>query len=95
MSQQDPPVSHVDIYHKLGTLEGKMDALIARTTEYRSDLQTAFDRITIIENKQAWIMGGAAVISIIVPMLMHVISGSFDVEINPEQNNSAAVVRNN
>lgn len=70
MSNQDSGVSQLDIYHKLGTLEGKVDALIARTAEYRTDLQVAYDRIASVEHKQAWIMGGAAVISIIVPIII-------------------------
>ena len=77
MTQSEPSVSHVEIYHKLGTLEGKLDALITRTTEYRTDLQTAFDRIAKVENRMAWAMGAAVVISTLVPIVVNVISGSF------------------
>jgi hypothetical protein len=63
-------VSHSDIYHKLGTLEGKMDSLIARVTEYNDDLKIAFDRIRSLERRQAWTMGAAAIISIAMPLLI-------------------------
>lgn len=81
MSPQEPPVSHVEIYHKLGTLEGKLDALITRTTEYRTDLQTAFDRLTVIENRMAWVMGAAVVISALVPIFINVLGNNFNMRI--------------
>lgn len=85
MTQCDQPVSGSDIYHKLGALEGKVDSLIARTAEYRTDLQVAFDRITAIENRMAWVMGGAIVISAIIPILMQIISQDFNVHIRPNE----------
>jgi len=88
MSPQEPPVSHVEIYHKLGTLEGKLDALITRTTEYRTDLQTAFDRLAVIEHRMAWVMGAAVVISAFVPILINILTGSFHMRI--EQHNNGA-----
>ena len=94
MSQMDN-VSHVEIYHKLGTLEGKMDALIARTSDYRNDLESAFTRIAEIENRQSWMMGGAIVISAIIPLLIHVISSSFHLKVapNPPEENVALIKR--
>ncbi len=88
MSVPDSSVSHVEIYHKLGTLEGKLDALITRTTEYRTDLQTAFDRLAVIENRLAWVMGAAVVISALVPIMINVISSSFHMKIEPHQQES-------
>ncbi|MGA1710418.1 MAG: hypothetical protein ACO4CS_04035 [bacterium] len=87
MTSQDNNVSQLDIYHKLGTLEGKVDALIAKTADYRTDLQIAFDRISGVEHKQAWIMGGAAVLSIVVPIIIQVISSSMHHQ--PGQNRPA------
>jgi dihydrofolate reductase len=85
MSQYDQPVSGSDIYHKLGALEGKVDALIARTSEYRLDLQTAFDRITAIENRQAWIMGGAVVISAIMPIIVQYFLSNTHPRLDPKR----------
>lgn len=84
MTGQEPPVSHVEIYHKLGTLEGKLDALITRTTEYRNDLQTAFDRLAAVENKLAWVMGAAVVISALVPIIVNIINDSVKMRIDHE-----------
>lgn len=88
MNPQESSVSHVEIYHKLGTLEGKLDALITRTTEYRTDLQTAFDRLAVIENRMAWVMGAAVVISALVPVMINVISGSFHMKIEQHNGNT-------
>lgn len=85
MNPQEPPVSHVDIYHKLGTLEGKLDALITRTNDYKSDIQSAFDRISDIENKIAWVLGGAVVVSILAPIVINIISSNFNMRIEPTQ----------
>lgn len=93
MNPQEPPVSHVDIYHKLGTLEGKLDALITRTTEYRTDLQTAFDRLGVLENRMAWVMGGAFVISVFVPILINIISANFNMKIEPMHNRTEHISR--
>lgn len=81
--QQDPNVSTADLYRVLGTLEGKMDALIARTAEYRADLQTAFQRIAALENKQAWIMGAAVVVSLIIPFISTIAQKNFDIKVDP------------
>lgn len=76
MNQQGD-VSHVDIYHKLGTLEGKMDALIARVTEYSEDLRIAFDRIRSLERRQAWTMGACAVMTLVIPVIVQYVSSEF------------------
>lgn len=89
MAPQEPTPYGGDIYHILGNLEGKMDALIARTAEYRADLQTAFERISKLENKQAWIMGAAVVVSLVMPMIVGIASRNFDVKIDPVIENQA------
>lgn len=92
---QLPDVSHAEIYHKLGTLEGKMDALIVKTSEYKSDLDLAFSRIRTIEEKQSWVMGAAVVVSAIIPMVFHIIGTNFHVRFNPEPKVSdSGIVRN-
>lgn len=93
MSQYDQPVSGSDIYHKLGALEGKVDSLIARTTEYRIDLQTAFDRISRVENRIAWVTGGAVVISALMPIVMHVITTNFDFGVKPSEPHGIEIKR--
>jgi hypothetical protein len=94
MTGPDVPVSHTDIYHKLGSLEGKLDSLITRTTEYRNDLQTAFERLALIENRLAWVMGAAVVISALVPVLINVLSSNFHIKIEqPEHIQATAFIK--
>lgn len=64
-------VSGTDVYHKLGALEGKVDFLIARTTEYNVDLKTAMERIAEVENRMSRILGGVLVISVLVPFIIN------------------------
>lgn len=63
-------VSHGDIYHKLGALEGKLDAVIASVSEKRTDLAEAFKRIGDLERGLAKWAGIALAASIIIPLLV-------------------------
>ena len=66
-------VSHGDIYHKLGTMEGKIESVLLQLAEKRSDVNNLFARVREIENKMAWGMGAVAIVSIIVPMIISAI----------------------
>lgn len=63
-------VSHGDIYHKLGALEGKLDAVIASVSEKRTDLADAFKRIGELERGLAKWAGIALAASIIIPLIV-------------------------
>jgi hypothetical protein len=63
-------VSHGDIYHKLGALEGKLDAVIVSVGEKRTDLGEAFRRINALEQGLAKWAGIALVASIIIPLVV-------------------------
>jgi len=63
-------VSHGDIYHKLGALEGKLDAVIASVSEKRTDLSDAFRRINALEQGVAKWAGIALAASIIIPLVV-------------------------
>lgn len=89
----DPIISHSDIYHKLGALEGKVDSLIAKTGEYRNDLQDAFRRINQLENRLAWIMGGAVVISSIMPIVMNLILNNLSFKTSNKETDKSSLVR--
>jgi hypothetical protein len=94
MSQLEEPVSGSDIYHKLGTLEGKMDSLIAKTDEYKSDLRVAFDRIRQLENRMSWILGGAVVISSLVPIVVNIITGILETKVDNKEAQKIEYIRN-
>ena len=63
-------VSHGDIYHKLGALEGKLDAVIVSVGEKRTDLSDAFRRINALEQGVAKWAGIALAASIIIPLVV-------------------------
>lgn len=51
MASED--ISHGDIYHKLGAVEGKLDAVMISVAEKKSDLTEAFRRIRVLEGRVA------------------------------------------
>ena len=63
-------VSHGDIYHKLGSLEGKVEALLISVNERREDINNVFSRLQKVEHRVAWAMGAAVVISLAAPHLL-------------------------
>jgi hypothetical protein len=49
----DEQISHGDIYHKLGGLEGKLDAVMISMSEKKTDITEAFRRIRLLEARVA------------------------------------------
>jgi hypothetical protein len=70
MPAQDD-VSHGDIYHKLGSLEGKVEALLISISDRKEDINNVFSRLQRVEHRVAWAMGAAVVISLIVPYVIN------------------------
>lgn len=62
-------VSHGDILHKIGQMEGKMDALILSVSEKKSDLSEAFRRLTELEKRVAQGVILAVVVSMVTPLI--------------------------
>ncbi len=77
-------VSHADIYHKLGSLEAKLDAAISSVIDYKSTLNEAFNRIRKLEDKMIWTIGAVAGLSIVVPLMLGAINNSFHLEFKPK-----------
>lgn len=77
-------VSHADIYHKLGSLEAKLDAAIGSVVDYKSTLNEAFGRIRRLEDKTIWMVGLVAGLSVMVPLLMHIFGNNFHIELKPK-----------
>jgi hypothetical protein len=82
-------VSHGDIYHKLGALEGKLDAVIVSVGEKRTDLSDAFRRINALEQGVARWAGVALAASIVIPLLISALAPRIHFPNDPP----AAVVR--
>jgi len=77
-------VSHADIYHKLGSLEAKLDAVISSVIDYKSTLNEAFTRIRKLEDKMIWTIGAVAGLSVIVPLMLGAINSTFHLEFKPK-----------
>lgn len=86
-------ISHADIYHKLGSLEAKLDAAINNIGSYKTDLNEAFDRIRKLEDKTLWIVGVVAGLTVIVPIIVHALSNSFHIQVKPAPETVTAVYK--
>ncbi len=60
-------ISQADVYHRLGSLEGKLDAAISQMSSLRSDINVAFQRIRKIETQVNRFVGIGLVLTIIIP----------------------------
>lgn len=69
MSSQDD-VSHGDIYHKLGSLEGKLETVLLQLNEKRSDMAALFSRLREVETRVAIGVGVAAALSFVIPFIV-------------------------
>ena len=62
-------ISHGDIYHKLGSLEGKLDAVMISVAEKKSDIGEAFRRIRLLESRVAQGVVLLACLSLFTPLI--------------------------
>jgi len=53
MENNETPVSHVDLYHKLGKLEGLMETMMASVSSFQVAIKDVHSRIDALENRQA------------------------------------------
>jgi hypothetical protein len=63
-------VSHGDIYHKLGSLEGKLETVLIQLGEKRSDLSILFARLRELESRVAIGVGIAVALSFSIPFVI-------------------------
>jgi len=81
----DEQISHADIYHKLGALEAKMDAIVTRVTEYSADLANVFTRLRELETRTSWALGAVAALSLVLPVAIAILGANFDMRIIPSE----------
>lgn len=67
-------VSHADIYHKLGAMEGKLESVLLQLSDKQSDLADVFTRLRGVELRVATGVGIAVCLSFIVPLLINAAS---------------------
>jgi hypothetical protein len=77
-------VSHGDIYHKLGSLEGKLDAVILSDSQKRADISEAFKRLGDVEKRVAQGAILTVAVAIIAPLIWQAIDPSVHLSPLPE-----------
>jgi DNA-binding FrmR family transcriptional regulator len=91
MPEEAKGVSQEDIYHRLGTLEGKLDALIGKMTDFSRDIDTCFTRIRVLEANLNKAIGVAILIGIVMPFALDVLSNNARIHFQPESTNKEQV----
>lgn len=76
-------VSHGDIYHKLGTLEGKLDAVILSDSQKRNDISEAFRRLGDVEKRVAQGAILTVAVAVIAPLIWQAIDPSVHIDPSP------------
>ncbi len=76
-------VSHGDIYHKLGSVEGKLDAVIISVAEKKSDLNEAFQRIRLLEGRVSQGVVLLAALAVLAPLLWSAVDPQLQLNNHP------------
>lgn len=66
----DHEVSHGDILHKLGVMEGKLDAMNVSMAQKHTDIADAFRRLNELERRVAQGVILAVVASLVMPIIV-------------------------
>lgn len=64
-------VSHGDIYHKLGSLEGKLETVLIQLADKRTDIADVFSRLREIEARVSLGVGIAVGLSFLLPFIIN------------------------
>lgn len=86
-------MSHGDIYHKLGTMEGKIESVLVQMAERRNDMNNLFTRMREIETKVAVAMGAVAILSVAMPFIIDALNPRIHLEQPAATVRSAAPAR--
>jgi hypothetical protein len=76
-------VSHGDIYHKLGSLEGKLETVLIQLGEKRSDMGAVFTRLREIETRVSIGVGLAIGLSFLIPFAINAAAPKLHFEHTP------------
>ena len=63
-------ISHGDIYHKLGSLEGKLETVLIQLGDKREDIAAVFTRLREVETRVSIGIGVASALSLLIPLLV-------------------------
>lgn len=69
----DREVSSRDIYHRLGSLEGKLDSAIMQMATHKKDIDNCYERIRNLEMNMNKFIGIGLVACIMIPVTVNYI----------------------
>lgn len=84
-------VSHGDILHKLGMLEGKLDAMHQSLAQKHADISNAFSRLNDVEKKVAQGVILAVVVSLVMPIIVALMAPR--IEFGPDRPSPTALIQ--
>ena len=59
-----------ELQRALGRLEGKVDAILSNQTLINARVESLFPRVRILESYRWFVLGGAAVVTFVVDLMM-------------------------
>lgn len=74
MRMPDHEVSHGDILHKLGVMEGKLDAVHQSLAQKHTDIADAFRRLGDVEKRVAQGVVLAITLSLLMPLVVSIVN---------------------
>jgi hypothetical protein len=66
---EDQQITHIDIYHRLGKLESKVDHILDKLSDGAKKMDDLDARVSSLEKLKAWGFGAAAAIGFIAAMI--------------------------
>lgn len=66
---EDQQITHIDIYHRLGKLESKVDHILDKLSDGAKKMDDLDSRVSSLEKLKAWGLGAAAAIGFIAAMI--------------------------
>ena len=66
---EDQHITHIDIYHRLGKLESKVDHILDKLSDGAQKMEDLDKRVSSLEKLKAWGLGAAAAIGFIAAMV--------------------------
>lgn len=64
-------------------MEGKLESIIIQLGEKNTDVNNLFSRLNAVENKVALVMGAAAIMSVLVPLLITALGPKIHLQQSP------------
>jgi hypothetical protein len=66
---EEQQITHIDIYHRLGKLESKVDHILDKLSDGARKMDDLDKRVSSLEKLKAWGLGAAAAIGFVAAMV--------------------------